>query len=592
MSSRMMRRLLAIAASAFAGLFSAPAVTGAEAGAARYLVEFRARGLHAPIVRKAGGDPVHDFPELGAVAAWLTDAEIRELALDPNVIAIERDVPRYPMAQSVSYGVSMVQGTQVSDANAANRRICIIDSGYWAGHEDLPDGVTASFNSPTGDPLTDACGHGSHVAGVIAAIDNAVGVAGVLPNQSVNLHIVKVFGDDCSWAYSSDLIHAVQECRNNGANVITMSLGGDDKSSLEEAAFNSAWNAGILTVAAAGNDGDTAYSYPGSYPAVISVAAVDSSKTVASFSQKNDQVDLSAPGVGILSTVPFLEKNSVTINGTSYSGTWIENAARTGPAGITGVLASGGLCDSADPSWNGKVVLCQRGTITFNEKVGFVQSAGGVAAVVANNVAGPFAGTLGSGNSSTIPAIGVSQADGQTLASRLGLSASVSSAVEKPANGYEAWSGTSMATPHVAAVAALVWSQNPGWTNAQVRAALEATAEDLGTPGRDDSYGWGLVRAKAAVDFLESAAPDTTAPIISNVVTRKVERGFEVTWTTNENSTSVTTFTRGRSESFADPQLVTSHKMTIRTKGYSYRFVVSSTDAAGNTATSGQIASP
>ena len=592
MSSRMLRRLVVIAASAVAAGFFPPTAKAAEAGAARYLVEFRARGLHAPIVRKAGGDPVHDFPEMGVVAAWLTDAEIQELALDPDVITIERDVPRYPMAQSVSYGVAMVQGNQVSDANAANRRICIIDSGYWSGHEDLPDGVTASFNSATGDPLNDSCGHGSHVAGIIAAIDNAVGVAGVLPNQSVNLHIVKVFGDDCSWAYSSDLIHAVQECRNNGANVITMSLGGDDQSSLEEAAFNSAWNSGILTVAAAGNDGDTAYSYPGSYPSVISVAAVDSSKTVASFSQKNDQVDLSAPGVGILSTVPFLEKNSVAIGGSSYPGTWIENAARTGSEGIAGVLASGGLCDTADPSWNGKVVLCQRGTITFNEKVGFVQSAGGVAAVVANNVGGPFAGTLGSGNFSTIPAVGLSQADGQTLAGRLGLSASVTSAVEKPANGYEAWNGTSMATPHVAAVAALVWSQNPAWTNAQVRAALEATAEDLGPPGRDDSYGWGLVRAKAAVDFLEAAVPDTIAPIISNVVSRKVARGFEVTWTTNENSNSVTRFTRGRSESFSDSQLVTSHRMTIRTKGYTYQFVVSSTDAAGNTATSGPFASP
>jgi serine protease len=594
MSSRIRKVLLPFVAGG-AGLLLAFVAPAEQPGTGRYLVEFRARGHHAAIVRRAGGDPVHDFPELGAVAARLTESEIRTLARDPDVVMIERDVPRYPMAQTVSYGVAMVQADQVSDASAANRRICIIDSGYWSGHEDLPDAVTASFNSATGDPLTDFCGHGSHVAGVIAAIDNAVGVAGVLPHQNINLHIVKVFGDDCSWAYSSDLIHAVQECRSNGANVISMSMGGDEKSSLEEAAFNSAWSSGILSVAAAGNDGDTKYSYPGSYDSVISVAAVDASKGVASFSQRNDQVDLAAPGVGILSTVPFLEKNLVMAGGTSYAGTWIENAARTGEAAVAGSLAGGGLCDSEDPGWSGKVVLCQRGTITFQVKVQNVQNAGGLAAVIANNVAGSFNGTLGAGNSSTIPAVGVSQADGQALGSRLASSTSVTSAIEKPANGYGAWSGTSMSTPYVAAVAALVWSQNPGWTNGEVRAALEATAEDLGEPGRDDSYGWGLVRARAAVDFLEgtgSGAPDTTPPTISNVATRRVPGGFEVMWTTDEPSDSVTRFTRGRNETFTDSPLVTSHRMTLRTKGYTYQLTISSTDAAGNTATAGPFASP
>jgi subtilisin family serine protease len=590
---RSYRRLTA-AAILGAGLL-VPAALGAQEGEGsfrRYMVQFRGRGPHAVVVRDAGGDPVREVSDLGVVAAWLTDADVDRLARNPNVLAVEADPPRYPMAQSVSYGVAMVQADQVSDALAANRKICIIDSGYYAGHEDLPDsGVTASVDSATGDPLTDFCGHGSHVAGIIAGINNAVGVAGVLPGQNVNLHIVKVFGDDCGWAYSSDLLHALQECRVNGANVVSMSLGGDEKSVLEESAFNGAWNSGLIVVAAAGNDGGTAYTYPGSYASVISVAAVDSSKSIASFSQRNDQIDLAAPGVGILSTVPFKETSTVAAGGTAAEGTWIENAARTSASGVSGPLVTGGLCDSADTSWQGKVVLCDRGTITFELKVENVETAGGVAAVIANNVAGNFNGTLGAGNSSTIPAIGVSQTDGQALAARLGSSASVVSFSEKPANGYDSWSGTSMSTPYVAAVAALVWSRNTTWTNSQVRAALEASAEDLGDPGRDDSYGWGLVRAKAAVDLLDAGgvgSTDTAAPVVSDVSAARSGKSIAITWTTDEPSNSVVQLTGGLSMTLTDGNLVTSHRLTFHgLKRRVYTFAVSSTDAAGNTSTSG-----
>jgi subtilisin family serine protease len=132
-----------------------------------------------------------------------------------------------------------------------------------------------------------------------------------------------------------------------------------------------------------------------------------------------------------------------------------------------------------------------------------VQAGGGVAAVIYNNAPGNFLGTLGDGNSSEIPAVSLSQEDGQFLVSKkLGLSATVVSDLQKPASGYEAWSGTSMATPHVSGVAALVWSANPSWTNAQIREALDSTAKDLGATGRDSAYGYGLVQAKAALDYL------------------------------------------------------------------------------------------
>lgn len=484
----------------------------------RYIVEFRRFAGASRAVRAAGGQVVRELPQYSAVAARLPSAALQGLSRNPNVSYIEADPRRYPMSSSdvtlpsgevVPYGIQLVQADQLTpgnptDASAGNRKICIIDSGYYMNHSDLPSSnVTASPDPGTGDPFTDNDGHGTHVAGTIAAIGgNSQGVVGVLPNSRINLHIVKVFGDDGTWAYSSDLISALDKCRQAGSNVVSMSLGGSFKNRFEERAFNDAEAAGVLSVAAAGNDGSTRRSYPASYNSVVSVGALDHNKVVAGFSQKNDQVELAAPGVTVLSTVPYLDTNTLTAGGVTYRGNHIEFSARS--VGVSGQLANGGLCTASNSSWSGKVVLCERGTNSFLDKVSAVQTSGGVAAAIYNNEPGNFFGTLGSGNSSSIPAISLSQADGQALvASQIGLSSTVVSTFQKPASGYDYFDGTSMATPHVSAVAALVWSHNTAWTNAQIRQALQSTAEDLGPSGRDTSYGFGLVRAKAALAQLQ-----------------------------------------------------------------------------------------
>ena len=457
------------------------------------------------LVRAAGGTIHYEFPALNAVAATLPRAALDGLSRNPNVIAIEEDAIREPYShtggQTVPYGISMVQADQVADSFATNRKICIIDSGYFRAHEDLQDGsVTASPNSGTGDPFVDKCGHGSHVAGTIAAIDNTAGVIGVLPNQRINLHIVKVFGDSCSWTYSSSLVAAADKCVANGSNIISMSLGGNVKSTFEQSAFNNYYNQGVLSVAAAGNGGNNQKSYPASYPSVISVAAIDSNKQVASFSQKNDQVELAAPGVSVLSTVSWHDENSLTAGSTSFVGNRLEGAVDTG--GTSGALADGGLCASSG-SWSGKVVLCARGDISFCDKATNVKNGGGVAGAIYNNASGNFVGTLGSGCSgATIPVISLSQEDGQEALALADQSGTVVSVFTADTSGYEAWDGTSMATPHVSGVAGLVWSHFAQCTNDQVRTALRNTAEDLGPAGKDNAYGYGLVRAAAAFDEL------------------------------------------------------------------------------------------
>lgn len=117
--------------------------------------------------------------------------------------------------------------------------------------------------------------HGTHVFGTIAAVDNGLGVVGVNPNKQLKLHIVKVFGQDGAWTYSSTLANAANKCGAAGANVITMSLGGGARSITEQRAFDSLQTKGVLSIAAAGNDGNSKTSYPAGYGSVMSVAAVD-----------------------------------------------------------------------------------------------------------------------------------------------------------------------------------------------------------------------------------------------------------------------------------------------------------------------------
>jgi subtilisin family serine protease len=268
----------------------------------------------------------------------------------------------------------------------------------------------------------------------------------------------------------------------------------------------------VLSIAAAGNHGvpttpTDAYLYPASYDSVVSVAAIDSNKALATFSAKNDQVELAAPGVAVLSTYPLGPAEPVVSGGDSYPAIPMTNSfvgAATAP------LVDGGLCNDAlppgDTSWSGKVVLCQRGAQSFLLKAQNVAGGGGVAAVIYNNVAGDLNGTLGNNLAviPPIPVVGITMADGLALQGmHLGDATTVNTQLPLNFNGYAFNSGTSMATPHVSGVAALIWSANPGWTNKQVREAMSVTAEDLGAAGYDTSFGWGLVQAKDALDELQ-----------------------------------------------------------------------------------------
>jgi len=503
-------------------------------GDGRYIVKFRDFSRGAANVSAVGGRVAVELAPQGAIAAYLPEAALQALQNNPNVEYVEMDPRRYPMAETSPWGIARVQANDpVFTGNAAagsGPMVCVIDSGLHLGHEDfapyaasITGGADGSRNS-----LTDSCGHGSHVAGTIAAVgNNAKGVVGVNPKGNLRLHIEKVFdGASCGWSYASGLVQAVNNCVNRASAesrrlVINMSLGGSTSSTTENNAFQSAYSSGnVLPIAAAGNDGNTRTSFPAGYASVVSVAATDVNNAKATFSQANADVELAAPGVGVLSTTPFKVSTVAASNG-SYIGATLEGAARTA---ASGPLVNGGLCGTAG-SWAGFVVLCQRGTNSFGEKVSAVQAGGGVAAVIYNNAPGGFSGTLGTGVTSPLPAISISQEDGNALvAGAVGGSATVDNAAGVAGvsySGYEYYDGTSMATPHVAGVAALVWSLNGTRTNAELRDALQRSALDLGAAGRDTSFGFGLVRAVAAHQLLQQPV---VAPTLSSATAVQINR--------------------------------------------------------------------
>ena len=498
---------MAVLLAALLFLFAGLALAAPGPDQERFIVKFQeGKGPQGKAaLRRAGAELLVDLAAYDAAAFRIPPQALAGIAQNPNVEYIEADPPRYPMGQAVPYGIPMVQADPASggaEPGTSPVMVCVIDSGYDFGHEDLQQSGVSGFASSGQRWDTDTCGHGTHVAGTIAALNNTTGVVGVL-GSNASLHIGKVFdGSTCSYSYASSVASAANECAKVGAKVINMSLGCSGRrcaSATEESIFNNLASQGVLSIAAAGNAGNTQLSYPASYSSVVSVAAVDENRVVADFSQQNSQVELSGPGVAVVSTVPrgMGSVASFSVGSTAYLGAGMDGS----PVGNVSdkLVVDCGLGTSNCAADGGAICLIERGVISFADKVLACENGGGSAAVIYNNEPGLFSGTLG-GTATNIPSLSISQADGQAVLA--GLGSANRGDVDLGPGDYDFYSGTSMATPHVAGVAALVWSNVPDATAAQVRQALQATAVDLGPAGRDNAYGYGLVQAAEAISYL------------------------------------------------------------------------------------------
>ena len=331
-------------------------------------------------------------PGRAALAAAGLGSDRRVAAVVPDVRVSAADWPSSGTPNDPGYAAGQHDLSLIGMASAwpvttgdPSVIVAVLDSGMDPGNPDLAGVRTVSawnFVDGTAD-TTDRFGHGSHVTGTIAATtNNGVGVAGIAPG--VTIMPLKVL-DDTGSGYFSDILNGIDYARTSGAKVISLSLTGTLDTATAQAlqpTVDAAYQAGITIVAAAGNDGTSLLEYPCAFAHVVCVAATDNADAHAAFSNANAAVDISAPGVSILSTYP----GSRFVN----------------------------------------------------------------------------------------------------------------------------MSGTSMATPHVAGVAALVRSAHPQDTVDEVGQALVATAVDLGPAGRDDVFGYGRVDAAAAVAWTPAPTPTPT----------------------------------------------------------------------------------
>jgi thermitase len=193
--------------------------------------------------------------------------------------------------------------------------VAVIDTGVDYNHPDLaPNYVPLGYDWANNDPdPRDDFGHGTHCAGIIAAVmNNSMGIAGLAQVRIMSEKVLDSMGGGYSDWLANGIAHAVDQ----GANVLSISLGGYGDSEIVHDAIKYAYSKGALVVAAAGNSNSNVKPYPGGYDEVVAVAATDQNDNKASFSNWGDWVELAAPGVDVLSTMPTYH---VTLNDYGYS---------------------------------------------------------------------------------------------------------------------------------------------------------------------------------------------------------------------------------------------------------------------------------
>lgn len=309
-----------------------------------------------------GGRVGHSFQRIPVVAAELPLQALARLRVmkgisfveeDGQVQALEEDGDVQILDQQIPWGIARINAPAVWPNNKGTGvKVGIIDTGIDYNNPDLqanyvPEGY--DFYNNDSNPMDDN-GHGTHVAGIVAAVNNTIGVVGVAPEA--RLYAIKVLNASGGGSWSN-VISGIDWAITHGMQVINMSLGSSSGSTALQQACDAANNAGIVVVAAAGNSGNSGGTgtntvYPANYSSVVAVAATTSasSNQRASYSSTGPAVDLAAPGDSIYSTVPTNQGSYGTKSGTSMASPHVAGVAALAIAsGITDTNGNGRIND-------------------------------------------------------------------------------------------------------------------------------------------------------------------------------------------------------------------------------------------------------
>jgi len=314
----------------------------------RYIVVFEpetfvnepARGA---LIKAFGGETLKELPLVNGVAVLLPPQAAEKLSAKEGVVRVDKDIiveivkgkppknpPQQP-SQTLPWGVDRIDAEYAWEySTGAGVKVAILDTGIDLDHPDLF--VAGGYNAinPRKTPDDDN-GHGTHCAGIAAALDNDIGVVGVAPDAS--LYAVKVLNRN-GQGFLSDVIEGLQWCIDNGMLVVNMSFGSSSDNQTFHDAITTA-SESLIQVAAAGNTGGDVI-YPAKYDETIAVSATDKSDSLASWSSYGPEIDFAAPGVDIYST--YKGGTYETLSGTSMAAPHV-----TGTVAL--VLAIGGTVD-------------------------------------------------------------------------------------------------------------------------------------------------------------------------------------------------------------------------------------------------------
>ncbi len=266
-----------------------------------------------------------ELPEIGARVVEFKDVkdEPTEEARETKLADRKKELEKKPNVATVDYNYKRTLSYTANDPGLRDQwalgkagferawngergegaKIAILDTGVAAGHPDLKGKISAQWDFLENDRVADdPNGHGTAVAGIAAALtDDGAGIAGACPD--CKLVVAKVMGGN-GVGYDSDIAQAITWSVDNDADVVNLSLGGQAESAVLKQAVDYAAKKGVVIVAAAGNRGENSREYPTAYPSVVAVASTDQGDVRAPDSNFGSWVDVAAPGVEIVSTVP------------------------------------------------------------------------------------------------------------------------------------------------------------------------------------------------------------------------------------------------------------------------------------------------